>query len=111
MVTAEARVETPISQIKADGELTRGLQGLRHSDHWTNWLFIARAYVVIAISIAGVVWRDNYLAANGVLWAVLGTASAAVVAIMAIGASQHQLAGAMYEATHRLARNRHRRDV
>jgi fatty acid desaturase len=103
MATAEALIERPVVQrkIKGDGELKRVLQDLCRTDNWTNWSFIARAYLVIAVSIAGVVWLYNYLVVgNGVLWAILGTAPAAVVAIMAIGASQHQLAGATHEATH-----------
>ncbi len=81
-----------------DPQLKRELQRLRLTDNWTNWFYIARAWLVIAVAIGVAV--TVHLAATAAGLSSWWTIPIFVVAIMAIGASQHQLAGATHEATH-----------
>ena len=84
--------------LKGDPELKRRLQEFCTTDNWTNWLYIGRAWAVIALSIGGAVWFYNYAAAAQLssLWLL----PVALLAIVVVGASQHQLAGGTHEATH-----------
>jgi fatty acid desaturase len=74
------------------------LQHLRHTDNTTNWYYLARAWVLILLCVGAVVGAHQWLLAEGYSpwWAILFWVPAVVV----IGASQHQLAGATHEATH-----------
>ncbi len=99
MATAvQQQPDVSVRPLKGDPELKRRLQEFCRTDNLTNWLYIARAWAVIALSIGGAVWFYLYIGAAGLssLWLV----PAALLAIVAIGASQHQLAGATHEATH-----------
>lgn len=84
--------------LKGDPELKRRLQELCATDNWTNWLYIGRAWGVIALSIGGAVWFYYFAAASHLSSAWL--LPVALVAIAFVGASQHQLAGGTHEATH-----------
>ncbi len=93
-----------------DPELKRTLQELRRTDNVTNWLYIARAYLVATLAIGGAVAFHQYTTADG--WHWLWSAPIFLLAIFAVGATQHQLAGAGHEATHNvLFRNRKLNDL
>ena len=97
MATASATAAEP-RKLKGDPELKRKLKELCVTDNVTNWYYLARAYAVIGVSIGGTVWFYYYALSAGIsLWWVL---PAAIASIVAVGASQHQLAGATHEATH-----------
>jgi fatty acid desaturase len=81
-----------------DPQLKRDLQKLRELDNWTNWLYIARAWLVIGVSVAASLGLQWWLASAG--YSSLWNIPVWTLAIIAIGASQHQLAGATHEATH-----------
>lgn len=84
--------------LKGDAELKCRLQEFCATDNWTNWLYIGRAWGVIALSAAGAIWFYNYAAAAQ--WSSLWLVPVFLLAIACVGASQHQLAGATHEATH-----------
>src|SRR5688572_2796706 len=71
--------------LKGDPELKRRLQEFCTTDNWTNWLYIGRAWAVIALAIGGAVWFYNYAAAAQLssLWLL----PVALVAIIVVGAS------------------------
>lgn len=95
----------PVGSLKSDAALKRKLQELRATDNWTNLLYVARAYAIIALSIGGALWFFHARAAAG--WSFWWNIPVWLLAVVAIGASQHQLAGATHEATHHtLFRNR-----
>jgi fatty acid desaturase len=74
------------------------IKALKARDNSTNWIYLARIYVVLAVSIGSAVYLDH-LAMSGAIawwWSVPVTA----LAIVAIGASQHQFGGAVHEGTH-----------
>src|SRR5688500_1083513 len=82
--------------LKGDPELKRRLQEFCTTDNWTNWLYIGRAWAVIALSIGGAVWFYYFAAASQISSAWL--LPVALLAIAMVGASQHQLAGGTHEA-------------
>ncbi len=74
------------------------LQALKARDNWTNWRYLAGNWAVIVATIGGAIWAENALAAGGYsFWWMVPIAA---VAITIIGASQHQLGGAIHEGAH-----------
>ena len=71
---------------------------LKARDNVTNWIYLARIYVVIAVSIAAAVYVDQAAMTTQIAW--WWSIPATVLAIIAIGASQHQFGGAVHEGTH-----------
>ena len=78
-----------------DAEAIRSLKG---RDNWTNWAHLLRIYAVIAVTIAGAIGANIWLSAHGYAWGwgVLINA----VAVLVLGAAQHQFGGAIHEGTH-----------
>jgi len=83
-----------------DRELKQKLQELRQTDNWTNWLYLGRAYLVIALAVGGAIAFHQWQGAAGL--SVWWNVPVFLLAVLAIGASQHQLAGATHEATHHI---------
>ena len=71
---------------------------LKARDNLTNWAYLARIYVVVALAIAGAVWVDQAAMSGAIAW--WWSIPAMLAAIVVIGASQHQLGGAIHEGTH-----------
>jgi fatty acid desaturase len=88
-----------------DPKLKERLQDLRRTDNWTNWFFIARTYLFLACAIAGAIAFDFYRQAAG--WPVAWNIPVFLLAIVLVGAGQHQLSGLAHEGVHHiLFRNR-----
>ena len=79
-------------------EFIAKLHELRKPDNWRNWLYILRAYVILALVIVPAIWFFVNRAAWGLSfwWNV----PVSLAAIIVIGACQHQLAALAHEATH-----------
>ena len=78
-----------------DAEAVKMLKG---RDNLTNWLYLAQVYAVIAATIATALWGSAEIAAHGFGWGwslILNT-----IAVVVLGASQHQLGGVVHEGTH-----------
>jgi len=74
------------------------LQRLKQRDNTTNIQHLVHVWAVIGVSIAGAIALEHWLAANGhSMWWL---APVATLVIIAVGASQHQLGGAIHEGTH-----------
>ena len=73
---------------------------LKARDNVTNWVYLARIYIVIALAIAGAVWVDQTAMADTIAW--WWSIPATLAAIVVIGASQHQFGGAIHEGTHHI---------
>jgi fatty acid desaturase len=100
----------PLQKSLSDAELKEMLQQLRRTDNSTNWYYLARTYAYFALVIGGAVGIHLYLAGAGVgwPWEVL----IAVVAIILVGAGQHQLSGLAHEGVHHiLFHNRYLNDL
>lgn len=94
-----------LESLRGDRRITSALAGLRQTDNWTNWLYISRAWGVIGLTIFATLLFYDRAPEWGFSWA--WNIPVTVLAILVIGASQHQLAGAGHEATHyMLFRNR-----
>jgi fatty acid desaturase len=93
-----------------DPELKRALQELRRTDNTPNGFYIARAYLIAALTIGGAVaFHQNGTAAG---WHWLWSVPVFFLAVLVVGATQHQFAGAGHEATHYvLFRNRKLNDL
>ncbi|HMN38959.1 MAG TPA: fatty acid desaturase [Hyphomicrobium sp.] len=97
----DARVGPPAERRGAQTGLGgEQLLRLKARDNVTNCRHLGRVWLIIAATYAAVIWLQGFLAAYGVsLW--WGT-PAWLLAIFVIGASQHQLGGAIHEGTHSL---------
>ncbi len=87
-------------------ELKEKLQELRRTDNWTNWYYLARTYLYLALLIGGAIWFDQYRQASG--WSIAWDVPVFLLAVVLIGAGQHQLSGLAHEGSHHiLFRNRY----
>jgi fatty acid desaturase len=83
-----------------DAELKERLQQLRRTDNWTNWYYVLRTYAYLALVIGGAVWFD--LARQGQGWSVLWSVPVFLLAVVLVGAGQHQLSGLAHEGSHHI---------
>jgi fatty acid desaturase len=94
---ARSAVDEP-ARGRANRQSGEEVNALKARDNVTNWLHLARIYVVIAASVVGAVWVIESARAGDISW--WWTVPSTIVAIIAIGASQHQFGGAIHEGTH-----------
>lgn len=74
------------------------LQALKARDNWTNWRYLALNWAIIAGTVAAAIWAEHALAAGGYsMWWMVPIAA---LTIIVMGASQHQLGGAIHEGAH-----------
>ena len=102
---------SPISEKSLKGpELKAALQVLRQTDNRTNWFYVLRTYLYLAVIIGGTVWFYDYQMTSRISfwWNVPVT----LIAVILIGAGQHQLSGLAHEGVHHiLFRNRRLNDL
>jgi fatty acid desaturase len=102
---ASVGLSEPKTRSLKDAELKETLQELRQTDNWTNWYYVLRTYVYLAVVLGGAVWFDLYRQAAGWSWA--WSVPVFALAVVLVGAGQHQLSGLAHEAVHHiLFRNR-----
>jgi fatty acid desaturase len=93
-----------------DAELKERLQDLRRTDNCTNWFYLARAYLFLAAVIGGAVAFDLWRQGAGLGW--WWDVPVAALAILCVGAGQHQLSGLAHEGVHHiLFKNRYLNDL
>jgi fatty acid desaturase len=83
-----------------DPRLVEAIQTLRQADNYTNIYYLARIWVVLMVVIASTI--SLYHAASVGAFPFWWNIPVTLVAIVIIGACQHQLAGATHEATHHM---------
>lgn len=94
----------------ADPELKAALQELRRTDNYTNWCYVFRTYLYLALVIGGAVYFFENRAEWELPWVL--NVPVALVAIVLVGAGQHQLTGLAHEGSHYiLFRNRYLNDL
>jgi fatty acid desaturase len=96
--TSVRRREADATRARPNRQGAEEVQALKARDNLTNWKHLARIYLVIAAAVAGAVWMIEASRAGEVSW--WWTVPATIVAIITIGASQHQFGGAIHEGTH-----------
>jgi fatty acid desaturase len=93
-----------------DPRLKEVLQQLRRTDNCTNLYFVLRTYVYLAAVLGLTVWF--YLARAEAGWPVWWDVPVTLLAVVLVGAGQHQLTGLAHEASHHiLFRNRYFNDL
>ncbi len=93
----------------ADPAFKQRLQELRRTDNWTNWYYILRTWLYLAVVIGGAITFFELRASWGLAW--WWNVPVAVLAVVLVGAGQHQLTGLAHEGSHYiLFRNRYLND-
>lgn len=78
----------------------RALKALKARNNWTNWRFLAGVWAIIATTIGVGLWLESDVAQGAVdAWWL---APFFLLSTAIIGASQHQLGGAVHEGVHSL---------
>src|SRR5262249_20117190 len=83
-----------------DADLKEQLQRLRRTDNVTNWYYLARTYVYLALVLGGAVWFDLYRQGEGWSWG--WSVPVFALAVVLVGAGQHQLSGLSHEGSHHI---------
>lgn len=83
---------------RLDRQTADEIKALKTRDNVTNWLYLARIYLVIALAIAGAVAIDQAAVSGEIAW--WWSIPATLAAIVVVGASQHQFGGVVHEGTH-----------
>ena len=96
--TAGRSREADAARERPNRQTSEEVRALKARDNVTNWLYLARIYLVIVAAIAAGVWVIEAARAGEISWWV--AVPATFLAIAAIGASQHQFGGAIHEGTH-----------
>lgn len=82
----------------SDPDLKAALQELRRTDNVTNWWYLLRTYLYLALVIGGAVWFFEGREALGLPWWL--NVPVALAAVVLVGAGQHQLSGLAHEGSH-----------
>src|SRR5947199_3450806 len=92
-----AQTESPIKSLQ-DPRIKQKMQDLRRTDNYSNIWYLLRTYLYLSAVIGGTIWFYYFVAAAGLSlwWSVPVT----VVAIILVGAGQHQLTALAHEAAH-----------
>jgi len=93
-----ALAEETLDKALKDPVFKEEIQRLRQTDNTTNWLYLARAwfFVVLVFALSVIFFREH---ANwGLHWA--WCIPVYVLAVIAMGANQHQLTGLAHEGSH-----------
>src|SRR4051812_23129480 len=82
----------------ADKDFLRRVNELRAVDNVTNWFYLAREYLFLAVVVGSAVWLLESILAGQIhwAWAVPGL----LIANLCVGAGQHRLATLTHEAAH-----------
>lgn len=76
----------------------RDIRSLKARDNLTNLGYILHVYVIMAVTLMVTIWSYYEVAASGLAW--WWNAPMTILAVIVIGASQHQLGGIIHEGTH-----------
>ena len=83
-----------------DPKVKEILQDLRRTDNFTNIFYFVRIYLYFTIVIGGTIWFYHENAALG--WGWWWNIPVTLLAIVLVGAGQHQLTGLAHEASHHI---------
>ena len=91
-------VAAPTTNLLDEPDLKARLQQFRRPDNFTNWYYLLRSYALLAAVIGGSVVFFTHRAEWGLHWA--WNIPVVVIAVVLIGAGQHQLTVLAHEASH-----------
>ncbi len=92
-----AVAEMPVRTMQ-DPELKEHLQRLRRIDNWRNALSIVRTWIFLVLVVSGAVAFDVWRTGAGLHWTL--DIPVFFLAILCVGAAQHQLTALGHEASH-----------
>lgn len=94
--TSVAHISPPSRQSRPDTEI----RSLKARDNVTNFVYLARLYLIIFATFFSAIWAHNAILRSGITrwWHI----PVALAAIAILGASQHQFGGVVHEGTHHL---------
>ncbi len=86
------------STLRSDPQVKKNLKQFLKTDNYTNFWYIGRVYLILAVSIGGAIAFFEFQHHSGISfwWNI----PVYLLAALAVGASQHQLMGAGHEAVH-----------
>ncbi len=103
-------MSTALPKTLSDSNLKSAIQQLRQTDNFTNWWYLFRTYLYLLLVLVGSVWFFENRESLGVPWAL--NVLVAFVAIILVGAGQHQLTALAHDGAHyTLFRNRYLNDL
>lgn len=88
----------PVNRDRAGQISSAEMEALKSRDNWTNWRYLALNWLVIAGTLTLALLAENAILGAGYSW--LAVLPIVVLTIIVMGASQHQLGGAIHEGTH-----------
>jgi fatty acid desaturase len=89
---------TPPPRARAPRIAPADMEALKARDNWTNWRYLALNWFVIIATLGLAIWAEDALRTAGYGWPAI--LPVALLTIIVMGASQHQLGGAIHEGTH-----------
>ncbi|MEM6917103.1 MAG: fatty acid desaturase [Verrucomicrobiota bacterium] len=99
-MSSHSHADKAAEALRKDPRVKAGLRSFLKTDNWTNFLYIGRAYLIAGISMASAITYFEFREMWGLpFWTALPVY---FLALLAIGASQHQLAGGNHEAVHNI---------
>ncbi len=91
--------ELPVRSL-SDPSFKEQLQELRRTDNFTNWWYILRTYLYFSIVIGGAVAVFEAVRMSEISW--LWAIPCWLLAVVLVGAGQHQLGGLAHEGVHHI---------
>jgi fatty acid desaturase len=95
-------LQSPAASIASlnDPRVKQKLHELRQTDNVTNLLYFLRTYLFLAVVISGTLAFYHLIAVNE--WSWWWDVPVTIIAIVLVGAGQHQLTGLAHEASHHI---------
>lgn len=97
---ATASLPVPQAMSLSDPALKAELQRLRKTDNLTNWYYLARTYLYLAVVLGCAVAGMEYIRTSELGWGWM--IPIGLVTIIFVGAGQHQLSGLAHEGAHHI---------
>lgn len=83
---------------EAERDYRAVIRALKQRDNFSNFIYIGKVWLIGISTIAAAIWSFNFVADQGLGW--WWNIPAATIAVLIIGACQHQLGGIVHEGTH-----------
>jgi fatty acid desaturase len=85
-------------KIEEERDYRSVVQALKKRDNFSNFIYIGKVWLIGIATIVATIWSFYFVASQGLGW--WWNIPAATVAVLIMGACQHQLGGIVHEGTH-----------
>ena len=86
------------ADVRATRDPRTDIKALKGRDNYTNFIYIAKVWLIGIATVVATIWSYNVVAEQGLGW--WWNIPATAVAVLIMGATQHQLGGIVHEGTH-----------